>query len=88
MMYAGPFPTAFYRRLHKAVHAEFRLRRLRERERLGPRQWAARLYHALALPVHEAALRRLARRPHRGVGQLPVALAPESASVPSEQPGA
>jgi anaerobic magnesium-protoporphyrin IX monomethyl ester cyclase len=88
MMYRGPFAAAFYRRLHKAVHAEFRLRRLRERERLGPRQWAARLYHRLSLPVHEAALRRLARRKNQGVGELPVALAPERAAVPSEQPGA
>jgi len=88
MMYRGPFAAGFYRRLHKAVHAEFRLRRLRERGGLSARQWAARLYHRLALPVHEAALRRLARRPNQGVGELPVALAPERAAVPSEQPGA
>jgi hypothetical protein len=88
MMYRGPYEAAFYRRLHKAVHAEFRLRRLRERGRLGPRQWAARLFHTFALPLHERALRRLARRPNVDVVALPVALAPERAAIPSEQPGA
>jgi hypothetical protein len=27
MLYQGPFPQAFYRTLHRAVHSEFRMRR-------------------------------------------------------------
>ncbi|HET8646581.1 MAG TPA: radical SAM protein, partial [Vicinamibacteria bacterium] len=88
MMYKGPFPTRFYRRLHRAVHSEFRLQRLGGARRPGIRQWAARIYHRVALPLHEAALRRLARAPHQGVAALPVALDPRRAAIPSEQTGA
>jgi anaerobic magnesium-protoporphyrin IX monomethyl ester cyclase len=88
MMYAGPFPTAFYRRLHRLVHAEFRLRRLSETSKWGLRQFAAWMYHRAAVPLHVAALRRLARSPHRGISALPVALDQQRAAIPSEQTSA
>jgi anaerobic magnesium-protoporphyrin IX monomethyl ester cyclase len=87
MMYRGPFPTRFYRRLHRAVHAEFRLRRLAEMPRAGVRQRAVRLYHRLTLLLNEAALRRSARASHEGIRPLPVALDPQRAAIPSEQSG-
>ncbi len=46
---------------------------------------AARLYHAAALPVSQARLRRLARRPHQGVLPLSAVLTRAQAAVPSEQ---
>ena len=87
MMYRGPFPTRFYRRLHRVVHAEFRLRKLRELPRLGARQHAIRLYHRVTLLLNEAAWRRSARAPLGGIRALPVALDPQRAAIPSEQPG-
>jgi len=88
MMYSGPFPTRFYRRLHRLVHAEFRLRRLRAARRPGLRGWAASMYYRAAVPLHVAALRRLARVPHQGIRVLPVALDQQRAAIPSEQSGA
>jgi anaerobic magnesium-protoporphyrin IX monomethyl ester cyclase len=87
MMYRGPFPTRFYRRLHRLVHAEFRLRRLGELPRLGARQHAIRLYHRVTLLLNEAAWRRSARAPQEGIRALPVSLDPQRAAIPSEQPG-
>jgi anaerobic magnesium-protoporphyrin IX monomethyl ester cyclase len=87
MMYRGPFPTRVYRRLHRLVHAEFRLRRLEELPRLGARQRATWLYHRLTLLLDEAAWRRSARAPQEGIRALPVALDPQRAAIPSEQPG-
>jgi anaerobic magnesium-protoporphyrin IX monomethyl ester cyclase len=89
MLYRGPFPTAFYRSLHQVLHTEFRLRRLREgrparRGRLF--RLAALAYHAAALPLLRARMERDARRPHQGLGPLPVELAPAAAALPSAQP--
>jgi anaerobic magnesium-protoporphyrin IX monomethyl ester cyclase len=84
MMYRGPFSTEFYRALHRVVHQEFRLRRLRGRVR-RPRQAAAMLYHAVTLPWARRRLERVARRPHEGIGPLRAALSPAQAAVPSEQ---
>ena len=84
MMYRGPFSTEFYRELHRVVHTEFRLRRLRGHAR-RPRQTAWMLYHAATLPWARRRLERLARRPHHGIGPLRAALSPAQASVPSEQ---
>jgi anaerobic magnesium-protoporphyrin IX monomethyl ester cyclase len=89
MLYRGPFPTAFYRSLHGVLHAEFRLRRLREgsgarRGRL--RRLAALAYHAAALPLLRARMERAARLAHQGLGPLPVELPPEAAALPSAQP--
>jgi anaerobic magnesium-protoporphyrin IX monomethyl ester cyclase len=84
MMYRGPFPTAFYRELHALVHHEFRLRRPRGRRPLL-KHAASRLYHAAALPLSHARLRRLARRTHSGVSPLTAVLTRAQAAVPSEQ---
>ena len=93
MMYRGPFPTRFYRRLHRLVHAEFRLRRLGELPRLGARQRATWLYHRLTLPLDEAAWRRSARAPQQR-GSVPcrsrstrsVPRSPASNPVPDARP--
>lgn len=84
MMYRGPFSTEFYRALHRVVHQEFRLRRLRARAR-RPRQTASMLYHAATLPWARRRLERLAGRPHEGIGPLRAALSPAQAAIPSEQ---
>ena len=84
MMYRGPFSTEFYRALHRVVHQEFRLRRLRGRAR-RPRQTASMLYHAVTLPWARRRMERLARRPHQGIGPLRASLSPAQAAVPSEQ---
>jgi anaerobic magnesium-protoporphyrin IX monomethyl ester cyclase len=94
MLYRGPFPTEFYRELHAAVHAEFRLRHawraLRARRSSADRH--GRLHRALSLVRHaarllvaRARLRRLARRAHDGIAPLAPALSPEAAARPSEQ---
>jgi anaerobic magnesium-protoporphyrin IX monomethyl ester cyclase len=83
MMFRGPYPTPFYRRLHRVVHKEFRLRRLRDQRGRGLRRTAALLYHAATLPVERLRLARLARVPHRGVGPLAPSLTPEAAARPS-----
>jgi anaerobic magnesium-protoporphyrin IX monomethyl ester cyclase len=73
MLYRGPYSTTFYRALHRAVHAEFRLRRalaalgpLRHRPtRLGRghlRAGARALRHAAALAAARAHLRYLRLR--------------------------
>ena len=83
MMFRGPYPTPFYRRLHRVVHKEFRLRRLRDQPARSLRRTAALLYHAATLPVERLRLARLARAPHRGVGPIPPSLPPEAAARPS-----
>ncbi|RMH15927.1 MAG: radical SAM protein, partial [Acidobacteria bacterium] len=87
MMYRGPFPTAFYRQLHRVVSKEFRaqlaadeLRRALSRpQRLRPahlRRAAALAYHHLTLPWARRQLERRARLPHRGLGPLAGAMSP------------
>jgi anaerobic magnesium-protoporphyrin IX monomethyl ester cyclase len=56
MLYQGPFPQAFYRTLHRTVHAEFRMRRAvrslaagQAAERLPAR---TRLRHFVSVPRH------------------------------------
>jgi anaerobic magnesium-protoporphyrin IX monomethyl ester cyclase len=62
MLYQGPYPTSFYRRLHGLVHGEFRLRTtldglrsaLKRPYTLRPRHGrgaAAALYHAARVPI-------------------------------------
>jgi radical SAM superfamily enzyme YgiQ (UPF0313 family) len=103
MMYRGPYTTDFYRCLHRVVHKEFRLRRLRdrivERGAVSPvrarlsrkhrrlREAAALAYHAATLPLERRRLDRLSRAPHRGLGPLAPALTREMAARPSEQTG-
>jgi anaerobic magnesium-protoporphyrin IX monomethyl ester cyclase len=59
MLYRGPFSTRHYRRLHRVVHKEFRLRRAPART---PRGRIARVRDVVTLPLDEALLARMQRR--------------------------
>ena len=87
MMYRGPFSTAFYRRLHQVLHAEFRMRRSWRSfaTTRRPSQLARAALHAAKLPVLRAQLELEARRPHRGLEALPRFMTAEAASRPSPQ---
>jgi radical SAM superfamily enzyme YgiQ (UPF0313 family) len=94
MLYRGPFTTDYYRTLHRVVHQEFRITRLRDeiagggRRRSRRRGWrgvAELAYYAASLPLARSRLRRLATRNAGAVAALPVALAPEAAARPSLQ---
>ncbi|HZS93495.1 MAG TPA: radical SAM protein [Chloroflexota bacterium] len=88
MLYRGPYPTSFYRRLHRSVHARFRARKswdgLRPimhrpwRARPGDARRAAGLARALiAIPWHRLQLEWEAARPaaaRRPSGNRPVIL--------------
>ena len=56
MLYRGSFPPTFYRVLHRAVHAEFRLRRawqILQSDVRHPRRWRIRHLRLLAsIPYH------------------------------------
>jgi anaerobic magnesium-protoporphyrin IX monomethyl ester cyclase len=75
MLYHGPFSTTYYRRLHRVVHKEFRLRRAagtvspathlaRAATRIS-RDRLARARDALTLRVDDAVLARMQRREER-----------------------
>ncbi len=87
MLYQGPYSTAYYRKLHTAVHKEFRLRKAWRSLRGGlrARQVARVVYHGLTLPVVRLQLRRLAqdRNPSLTVPHLPH----EQAARPTPQEG-
>jgi radical SAM superfamily enzyme YgiQ (UPF0313 family) len=86
MLYRGPFTTEFYRALHRALHKEFRLRRLWRRPgRL--RHSPALAYYALTLPLERWRVARAARRPHAASGPLGPHLSREMAGRPTEQSG-
>lgn len=96
MLYQGPFTTAFYRQLHKVVHAEFRARRsaLELRTVIGsPRSWrpghlrraAGMVRNALALPVLRMRLDAMSRISHAPTPALAPDMARERASTPSPQ---
>jgi anaerobic magnesium-protoporphyrin IX monomethyl ester cyclase len=86
MLYRGPFPTEFYRALHRALHKEFRLRRLwRRRGRL--RHSPALLYYTLTLPLERWRVSRAARRPHAASAAPLPRLSREMAGRPTEQGG-
>ncbi|MBI4820704.1 MAG: B12-binding domain-containing radical SAM protein [Deltaproteobacteria bacterium] len=94
MMYEGPFTSAFYRRLHRAVHREHRARLVtRELESVLAAPTKARPSHlrlaagAVArwakIPGDRMALRRLAARKH-GIGPLRSRMTFDEARRPSE----
>ena len=73
MLYEGPFSTRYYRRLHRVVHKEFRLRQAagttsaaahlaRAVRHVGSRDRLARAKDAVTLPIEEALLDGLGRR--------------------------
>ncbi|MHB8400103.1 MAG: B12-binding domain-containing radical SAM protein [Candidatus Limnocylindrales bacterium] len=64
MLYRGPYPTRFYRRLHGVVHKEYRLRRaatLPGTRRPGVRGWLGRTRDVLTLPLDRFALAAIER---------------------------
>jgi anaerobic magnesium-protoporphyrin IX monomethyl ester cyclase len=85
MMYHGPFPTAFYRTLHRVVHKELRLRRGtgtgRSRQRL--RRAASLLLAAGTLPIDRWRMSRLARQAHPGAPALPAPMPRVDAATPT-----
>ncbi len=96
MLYRGPFPTAFYRQLHRVVHQELRARKgwaevrraLRHPTTLRPgtlRRGVVGLLSALTLPGARRRLDRLAALPHDALGPLTPALSPEAAARPTPQ---
>jgi radical SAM superfamily enzyme YgiQ (UPF0313 family) len=89
MMYAGPFSTAFYRRLHARTHAEFRLRKYAREFASGKDRSVRRLAQmaklALELPLQMGTLERQRRRPHRGIGPISAALPKGAAAIPTPQ---
>lgn len=85
MLYRGPFGTVFYRGLHRAVHKEFRIRKLRERQRRTLRDTAALAFHTVTLPWARHRLDRLALRPHEGLGPLAPSLTRDEARRPGER---
>ncbi|NJL93426.1 MAG: B12-binding domain-containing radical SAM protein [Anaerolineae bacterium] len=80
MLYQGPFPTAFYRQLHRVVHKDYRSRKTWHALRTGRllpwqasnlRKLGAMLYHRLTLPLAQARLDRLARGTHQATHLAP-----------------
>jgi radical SAM superfamily enzyme YgiQ (UPF0313 family) len=61
MMYRATYEPEFYRALHRVVHHEFRLRRLRRAPTTSVREAASWVYNRAALPFAERRLRTLAR---------------------------
>jgi anaerobic magnesium-protoporphyrin IX monomethyl ester cyclase len=85
MLYQGPYPTAFYRKLHTVVHHEFRARKAWQALRAGFnfRQLTRLIYNLLTLPIARWQLGRLAIRPNHA---LTIAhLSQEQAANPTPQ---
>ena len=95
MMYAGPYSSDFYRKLHIVLHKEFRARktwrRLRSggiRQALSPRtakDLASMARNWVTLPLERARLASLARVPNPLIKSLPPLMTPEAAATPSPQ---
>jgi anaerobic magnesium-protoporphyrin IX monomethyl ester cyclase len=94
MLYKGPFPTAFYRKLHTLLHGEFQARRnwrkiidkspaLSMKRRM--KALAALVYYQLTLPVHKLRLEILGHQPYKGIHPLEPSLSQEVAAQPSPQ---
>lgn len=94
MMYEGPFTTAFYRKLHRVLHKEFRarkawhtlrpaLRRPAGFRKKHLREAAAMAYHVATLPFARFQMNRLATLPHDGIEPLPRGMTPKDAATPS-----
>jgi radical SAM superfamily enzyme YgiQ (UPF0313 family) len=100
MLYAGTFPTQFYRQLHIVLHSEFRARKAWQtaigrggnRSRLlpGKQPWRGRalaraIYYRLRLPVDRWKLERLAGKASNAISPWTPELSPEQAAQPSPQ---
>ncbi len=95
MLYRGPFSTAFYRQLHRALHLEFRARRNQRALRQAitrPSVWrlhtirqaASLAYRLAALPLARLKLNWLARNDRRDL-LPPSGMALQEAARPSAQ---
>jgi len=73
MLHAGPFSTAYYRKLHRVVHREFRARKAWRSLKRSPslRQIARLGYGLLALPLLRTQLRMLGWRAQPHTSLLP-----------------
>jgi anaerobic magnesium-protoporphyrin IX monomethyl ester cyclase len=67
-MYHATYSPEFYRVLHQAVHAEFRVGRIWSRARLRPRHTGAALVSGLKLPLLHWQLDQLSRGPVTRLG--------------------
>lgn len=96
MMYRGPFSTAFYRQLHRALHKEHRARKaateLRHAFRCPSsftprhvREAGAWLFHTATLPVARFRMHRASRIPHQGLAPVAGNLTPDEAAKPTPQ---
>ena len=94
MMYSGPYPTAFYRQLHRVVHKVFRRRKAwralldvaRSPTRLRPhhaREAAVMTYHMLTEPVARMRMAFHTRPASNGIEPISGMLSPEAAATPS-----
>jgi len=95
MMFRGPFPTAFYRKVHALTHRELKLRRgLRELRAAGRRPASLRPRHLrlaaatavrwARLPADRRHLERLAARPHDGTLPFRPGMPRAMAATPAE----
>ena len=82
MLYQGPFPTEFYRKLHSVIHKEFRARKAWKSLK-SARDVARFGYNLLTLPVARLQLDRLASSP-KGTWTLPH-MPHEVAATPTPQ---
>ena len=82
MLYEGPFPTDFYRKLHSVVHKEFRARKAWKSLKNG-RDVARLGYNLLTLPVARMQLNKLASAQRREL-TLPH-LTHDAAATPTPQ---
>jgi len=88
MMYRGPFSTAFYRKLHRVLHHEFRMRKAWRTRSRRLRSLSAAAFHAAALPLARVQLEILARLRQPGLPPLPRFMTSEAAARPTPQPDA
>lgn len=81
MLFKGPYSTAFYRALHRYVHADMAMRRAwRTRD-------ALRLIHGIVIRSwYAAGMAVFARLPHQGHSELQTELEPTAAATPTQQP--
>jgi len=89
MLFEGPYSTEFYRFLHHRLHLEYRARRtwwsFQNGQRPGLRAVLSAVWGLTRLPMVKRRLRRLAVTNDAAVPELPVALTPEAAALPSSQ---
>ena len=96
MLYQGPFRSPFYRRLHRRVHQEFRLRRawsnlaglVRHPRQFRPgdlRRLAAVVYYGLGLSLSLFQLARMSKTAKPELVMIQPALDPVAASHPTSR---